>query len=286
MDLIEGIAELRARVQAWHRADERVALVPTMGNLHEGHLTLVREARAAATRTVVSLFVNPLQFAPGEDYAAYPRTLDEDRERLSAAGVDVLFAPTAEAMYTRAAAEQTRVSVPGLSRILCGASRPGHFDGVATVVCKLFNLVDPDIAFFGEKDLQQLMVIRRMVEDLCMRVEVRGLATVREPDGLAMSSRNAYLSEDERARAPLLYRTLCTVRDWIGEGIAIEEAEARALGELVRHGFEPDYVSVRSVRDLEPPRSDERDLVVLAAAKLGRARLIDNLRIDRVLARQ
>jgi pantoate--beta-alanine ligase len=249
-----------------------------MGNLHRGHLTLVREARTLADITVVSIFVNPLQFGPEEDFPAYPRTLERDRELLAAEGADLLFAPTAEAVYPRGQAEQTRVEVPGLSDILCGVSRPGHFTGVATVVCKLFNMVQPDVAVFGEKDFQQLRVIRRMTDDLSLPVEVRGVETVREPDGLALSSRNGYLTAAERARAPALYKTLCRARDHLEQGRAADAVEAEGRRELASARLAPDYFSVRRAEDLAAPAPADRDLVVLAAAYLGRARLIDNLR--------
>jgi pantoate--beta-alanine ligase len=279
---VDSLGELRNRRAAFGAAGERVAFVPTMGNLHDGHLELVRRGRALAPRVVVSIFVNPLQFGPGEDLASYPRTLARDVELLATAGADLLFAPSADAMYPRPAAEQTRVEVPGLSDILCGASRPGHFVGVATVVCKLFNMVQPEAALFGEKDFQQLAVIRSMVEDLCIPVEVVGVPTVREPDGLAMSSRNGYLTAEERERAPALYRALQAVAEAIEAGgsdlAALERAAAAAIDAA---GLRTDYVSVRRVRDLALPGAADEDLVVLAAAYLGRARLIDNLRARR-----
>ncbi len=279
MELIEQVTELRRRVAEWRRSALRIGLVPTMGNLHRGHLALVREARALADRTIVSIFVNPLQFGPQEDFAAYPRTMDQDRELLVTAGADLLFAPTVEAVYPRGQSGHTRVEVPGLSDVLCGASRPGHFGGVATVVCKLFNMVQPDIAIFGEKDFQQLLVIRRMSDDLSLPVEIRGAATVREPDGLALSSRNGYLTAEERTRAPALYRALCRARDRLQGGEMTELVEAQGTAELATAGLRPDYFSVRRAEDLAVPESADRDLVVLAAAYLGRARLIDNLRV-------
>ncbi len=284
LELVEPVPALRRRVQEWRRAGLRVAFVPTMGNLHAGHLTLVKEAQQAADRTVVSIFVNPLQFGPSEDFDAYPRTLEQDRVLLEGEGTDLLFAPSVQAVYPHGEAAQTRVEVPGLSEILCGASRPGHFVGVATVVCKLFNMVQPDVALFGEKDFQQLLVIRRMTGDLCMPVEVRGVATVREADGLAMSSRNAYLTSDERARAPRLYQALLRAAERLRQGAAAAEAERLGAAELDAEGMECDYFSVRRAQDLGPPSALDRDLVVLAAARLGRARLIDNLRVggDRV----
>ena len=281
---VGALAELRDRRAAFGAAGERVAFVPTMGNLHDGHLELVRRGRALAPRVVVSIFVNPLQFGPGEDLASYPRTLARDSELLAAAGADLLFAPSAETMYPRPPAEQTRVEVPGLSDILCGASRPGHFVGVSTVVCKLFNMVRPDLALFGEKDFQQLAVIRRMVDDLCIPVEVVGVLTVREPDGLAMSSRNGYLTAEERERAPALHRALQALTQAVEAGGSdLAALERAAAARIDAAGLRTDYVSVRRVRDLALPCDADEDLVVLAAAYLGRARLIDNLRVERRL---
>jgi len=279
LELIEEIPALRRRIWGWRQDGERIALVPTMGNLHEGHLALVREARRLADRTVVSIFVNPLQFGPKEDFGAYPRTLEQDRGLLEAEHTDLLFAPPVAVVYPNGQEAQTRVEVPGLSDILCGASRPGHFVGVATVVCKLFNMVQPDLAVFGEKDFQQLLVIRRMVEDLCLPVEVRGLATVREPDGLAMSSRNGYLTPEERARAPAFFRTLSRAGDRLRGGLLPREVEREGEEALTADGFRPDYFRVCRVSDLQPASSTDRDLVVLAAAYLGKARLIDNLSV-------
>ncbi|NEV61925.1 pantoate--beta-alanine ligase [Thiorhodococcus minor] len=283
MDQVERVAALRARVALWRAASERVALVPTMGNLHQGHLTLVREARARAERVVVSIFVNPLQFGPSEDLNAYPRTLAEDMRQLEAEGCDLVFTPTPEVVYPRGQEGQTRVEVPGISDILCGASRPGHFVGVATVVCKLLNMVQPDVALFGEKDFQQLMVIRRMVEDLDMPVQIVGVPIVREADGLAMSSRNGYLKPEERERAPALYRLLCQAADALRAGQAVDAVEEAARERLAEAGLRPDYVSVRSAVDLRVPCPQDDRLVILAAAYLGRARLIDNLQLRRPL---
>ena len=281
LETLAEITALRERVAAWRRAGERVGFVPTMGNLHAGHLALVTEARRLAERVVVSIFVNPLQFGPQEDFAAYPRTLARDQELLARVGTDLLFAPTVAAVYPRGQAEQTRVEVPGISDILCGASRPGHFVGVATVVCKLFNMVQPDLAVFGEKDFQQLQVIRLMTLDLSLPVAVHGLATVREADGLAMSSRNGYLTAEERARAPALYQTLRRCAERLRQGQDIATVEGQAGEEIAAAGFGPDYFSVRRAADLALPQAGDRELVVLAAARLGRARLIDNLRVER-----
>lgn len=281
LHLVDEISQLRQQVRAWRAAGERIALVPTMGNLHAGHMALVRAARSGARRVVVSLFVNPLQFGPREDLDTYPRTLEEDRARLHDAGVDLLFAPAAEAIYPRGLDEQTRIEVPGLSTILCGASRPGHFIGVATIVCKLFNMVQPDLAYFGEKDFQQLLVIGRMTEDLSLPVEIIGVPTVREDDGLAMSSRNGYLKPADRALAPALYRSLERAAALLREGRASAEVEQAGLATLKAAGFKADYFSVRRIEDLAEPTRQDRDLIVLAAAYLGGTRLIDNLRVQR-----
>lgn len=282
MQTVYTIAELRAPVTAWKRAGERVAFVPTMGNLHRGHIHLVARAREWASRTVASIFVNPMQFGPHEDFAAYPRTLEEDSRRLAAVGLDLLFAPGVAAVYPRPLEAMTHVTVPGLPAVLCGASRPTHFLGVTTVVTKLFNMVQPDVAVFGEKDWQQLVVIRRMAVDLDMPIEIVGVPTVREADGLAMSSRNGYLSPEERAVAPMLFATLQAMAErWrAGErnyAILEEEAKARLAGV----GFRPDYVEIRRADDLQRPSPEDAvaDLRIFAAAWLGRARLIDNLAI-------
>jgi len=280
MKRVQTLEALREQVRTWRVGGERVGFVPTMGNLHQGHLELVRQARQAADRVVVSIFVNPLQFGAGEDFSSYPRTLEADAEKLVGADVDLLFAPGVEVMYPRPQSEQTRVEVPGISDILCGASRPGHFAGVATVVCKLFNQVQPDVAVFGEKDFQQLLVIRRMVEDLDMPLEIGGYPTVREADGLARSSRNGYLTTEERVRAPALISTLRMVAEALESGrrdFAAIEQEASALLETA--GLKCDYLSIRRAGDLATPDPGDSDLVVLGAAFLGRARLIDNLRV-------
>ncbi len=280
METLGSVDSLRARVTGWRRAGERIAFVPTMGNLHEGHLQLVREARKLAPRVVVSVFVNPLQFGPGEDLDSYPRTLDADRAALEANGVDLLFTPSVETMYPRGVERSTVVEVPEVSEGLCGEFRPGHFTGVATVVARLFNLVQPDLALFGEKDYQQLAVIRRMVGDLAWPIGIHGVATVREPDGLAMSSRNQYLTEEERRVAPALYRVLREVADAVRTGHGDYRAlERQAMEALAAAGFNPEYVEIRHADSLRPVESGERNCVVLGAARLGVARLIDNVRV-------
>jgi pantoate--beta-alanine ligase len=282
MQVIARPDELRALVLEWRRQAQRIAFVPTMGNLHAGHGSLVSRARAMADRVIVSVFVNPLQFGPNEDFAAYPRTPDHDRALLESLGVDVLFAPGVHDIYPRGQASTARVHVPGLEDILCGAFRPGHFMGLATVVAKLLNLVQPDVALFGEKDYQQLMIIRRTAIDLCMPIEIIGVPTTREADGLAMSSRNRYLSAAERSTAPAIYAELEKARRAIESGerdfASLQNAGMRALQEA---GFRPDYFEVRDAATLEPPNADSSELVVLTAARIGRARLIDNVRVRR-----
>jgi len=281
---IETIARpelIRDRVQAWRKQGQRIALVPTMGNLHRGHATLVARARELADRVVASIFVNPLQFGPNEDFARYPRTPEEDRALLDQYQADLLFAPGVEEMYPPSKAPHTIVNVPDLSDILCGAVRPGHFAGVATVVAKLFNIVQPDVAVFGEKDYQQLAIIKRMTIDLCMPLEVVGVATVREPNGLAMSSRNRYLSVEQREQAGKIYSVLSAAAAQLKQGrrdfAALEQA---AIAELENSGFKTDYVSIRDADDLQPPHADSKRLVVLTAGRLGRARLIDNVQVS------
>jgi pantoate--beta-alanine ligase len=255
----------------------RVALVPTMGNLHRGHLALVERAAEQADCVVVSIFVNPLQFGPADDYARYPRTLEADVEKLESTGISYLFHPGVEEMYPGGQEAATWVEVPRISQELCGRSRPGHFRGVATVVNKLFNIVQPDLAVFGEKDFQQLLLIRRMVTDLAMPVRIIGVPTVREADGLAMSSRNAYLSPEERKIAPMLYRVLSDAATRIGTGDRdYTGLEGRVAQRLEAAGFRPDYVSVRRADTLTVPEAGDLHLVLLVAAWLGITRLIDN----------
>jgi pantoate--beta-alanine ligase len=278
MQTITRIAEMRALVRDWRFAREGIAFVPTMGNLHAGHASLIGAAHLHGRRVVASVFVNPLQFGPNEDYAAYPRTPDEDTALLEAQGVDVLFLPTVDEMYPQGVAGSTIVDVPELSGILCGAVRPGHFQGVATVVVKLLNLVQPDVGIFGEKDYQQLTIIRRSIEDLCLPVRIVGAPTVRADDGLALSSRNRYLNPQERAIAPEVYRALDRARRRLESGDTdVEGIEREGLAALVTAGFRPDYFEVRMAGTLAKPRGQNVDVVVLTAARLGRARLIDNV---------
>jgi pantoate--beta-alanine ligase len=278
MDTVTTIAAVREHVSRWHGEGRRIAFVPTMGNLHAGHVSLIEKARQHGDRFVASIFVNPMQFGPNEDFAHYPRTPTQDARMLADAGCDLMFMPDVAEIYPNGSERATRVEVPGLSSILDGEFRPGHFEGVATVVAKLFHIVEPDVAVFGEKDFQQLTIIRRMVADLCMPITVIGAATVREPDGLAMSSRNQYLTDEERRRAPVIHQTLRAAVERLRAGdrdfAAIESAGIEALE---RAGLRTDYFAVRRADDLGDPQRNARHLVVLTAARLGRARLIDNL---------
>ena len=281
MDTVTTITRVRERVRDWHAQGLRVAFVPTMGNLHAGHMSLIEAAREHGDRFVASIFVNPMQFGPNEDFAHYPRTPREDERMLAAAGCDLMFMPDVVEIYPNGPQNAARVEVPVLSHILDGEFRPGHFQGVATIVAKLFNIVQPDAAVFGEKDFQQLAVIRRMVADLCIPVAVIGAATLREADGLAMSSRNQYLTAAERGVAPLIHRLLQAARTRLLAGAAEQAVEAEGLAALSAAGFRPDYFAVRDARDLHPAQPHTRELVVLVAARLGKARLIDNLRVTR-----
>ncbi len=271
---------LRQTLREWRREGLSIALVPTMGNLHDGHISLLARAREIADRSVVSIFVNPIQFGRGEDYERYPSTLDADRAKLEAAGLDLLFAPNLAELYPGGIEEDTRVTVPALSDILCGEFRPGHFSGVATVVSKLFINTQPDYALFGEKDYQQVMVIRRMVRDLLFPVEIIGMPIIREADGLAMSSRNSYLKAEERRVAAGIYASLTRAADELRvHKQLIAALESRCAEELKALGMRPEYISVRNATDLTLPKAGDQDLIILAAAWLGGARLIDNIRV-------
>jgi len=279
---VTTIAAVRERVHGWRHEGLRIAFVPTMGNLHAGHVSLIESARRHGQRFIASIFVNPMQFGPNEDFAHYPRTPREDARMLADAGCSLMFMPDVAEIYPHGAERATRIEVPGLSRILDGEFRPGHFEGVSTVVAKLFHIVEPDVAVFGEKDFQQLTVIRRMVADLCMPVEIVGAPTVRDADGLAMSSRNQYLTPAERARAPQIYQALQAAAARLQNGDAdftgIERAGFQALESV---GFQPDYFSVRQAHDLSTAIANARHLVILTAARIGKARLIDNVQVRR-----
>lgn len=281
MKLVHSAVELRALVAEWRRDRLKVSMVPTMGNLHAGHYSLVRGARERGDRVVASVFVNPTQFGPNEDFTRYPRTLEADAQGLAAQDCDVLFAPGVETVYPFGTEAATRVEVVGVTETLEGTFRPGHFAGVATVVLRLLNLVQPDVALFGRKDYQQLLTIRRLVTDLCLPIEIVAAPTMREANGLAMSSRNQYLSADERERAAQIYRTLQYMRDGVLRGLALEVIETDAVAELDAAGFRTDYAAIRQATDLSPSRLGQCDgLVALIAARLGSTRLIDNLAID------
>ena len=282
MHIARSIPELKQVLAALRASGKRIAFVPTMGNLHAGHRQLMETARRHADAVVASIYVNPLQFGPQEDFSAYPRTYGADRTVLEAAGVELLFYPDDAVMYPRGREASTRVEVPGVSDILCGAARPGHFRGVATVVHRLLQLVSPDVALFGKKDYQQLLVIRLMTADFGLPVEIVGIDTVRDADGLAMSSRNGYLSPEERHIAPKLFATLQALAGQIqgAPWSSIADHETQAAEQLEIAGFRPDYVSVRRQQDLAIPGPADRQLVILAAAWLGRTRLIDNLELE------
>lgn len=280
MDTLSRVADLRTALSN-RRRDRIVGFVPTMGNLHDGHIELIRHCRDRCDIVVASVYVNPKQFGPTEDLAAYPRTPDEDAHKLASAGTDILFMPSDEAMYPNGHDGSTTVTLPTLRAELCGEFRPVHFDGVATVVTKLFNIVQPDLAFFGEKDFQQLVVLKRLVSDLNLPIEVIGVPTVRERDGLAMSSRNRYLSDADRAVAPVLHRTLTDIVYALQAGAKrFDGLEQTAKVALRSAGFEVDYVTIRNADSLEPAVEGDRNLRVLAAGTLGKARLIDNVGVE------
>jgi pantoate--beta-alanine ligase len=282
METVTTVTAVRERVGAWHREGLRVAFVPTMGNLHAGHVSLIEAARRHGDRFVASIFVNPMQFGPNEDFAHYPRTPHQDEQMLAAAGCNLMFMPDVAEIYPNGSERATRVEVPSLSRILCGEFRPGHFEGVTTVVATLFNIVQPDVAVFGEKDFQQLTVIRRMAADLCIPVQIMGAPTVRDEDGLAMSSRNQYLTDQERRIAPRIYEILtATAKRLQLDDNDFASLERKGFQLLEAAGLKPDYFAVREAKDLGTPRPDSNHLVVLTAARLGKARLIDNVQVRR-----
>ncbi|WP_159655640.1 pantoate--beta-alanine ligase [Vibrio atypicus] len=284
MQTFAEIAALREQIKQFKRDGRKIAFVPTMGNLHEGHLTLVKKAREHADVVVVSIFVNPMQFERADDLNNYPRTLEDDLAKLGGESVELVFTPTPEIIYPEGLDTQTSVDVPGLSTILEGASRPGHFRGVSTIVTKLFNIVQPDVACFGEKDFQQLAVIRKMTEDLALDIEIIGVPTVREMDGLAMSSRNGLLTLDERQRAPVLARTM----RWISSAIRggrddYDSVIEDASDQLRAAGLQPDEIFIRDARTLQTVTEDTTQAVILMAAFLGKARLIDNQVVEMVV---
>jgi pantoate--beta-alanine ligase len=279
--IIETLPMLRREIRRWRQAGKRIALVPTMGNLHDGHLTLVDEARQRADVVVVSVFVNPMQFDRADDLARYPRTLQDDCEKLNRHGVDLVFAPAPQAIYPQGTENQTFVEVPVLSALLEGASRPGHFRGVATIVSKLFNLVQPDVACFGEKDFQQLAIIRKLVADMGFDIDIVGVPTVRAKDGLALSSRNGYLTADERRLAPGLSQVMQSMAERLSNGERhIDEIIEQANAALQEKGFRPDGLAICDASTLQPLTVESQRAVILMAAWLGNARLIDNQQVD------
>lgn len=283
MQIVKDIDSLRTQIKAWQREGLTIGFVPTMGNLHQGHLTLVDNAKKRADKVVSSIFVNPMQFGANEDIDNYPRTMEADQEKLVAHGCDLLFTPTPDVVYPKGLDKQSFVEVLDVADGHCGESRPGHFRGVATVVCKLFNLVQPDFACFGLKDYQQVQVIQTMVEDLNMPIEIVPVATVREESGLALSSRNGYLTSEEKAIAPTLYQSM----QWLAERIKesdtadIETLAAEASAKIDSVGMRTDYINVVHARTLQPVNDKDKELVILAAAHCGKARLIDNLQFSR-----
>lgn len=281
MKVCQNAEQLRVLLSEWRNNNETIAFVPTMGNLHEGHLSLVEIAQQKANRVVVSIYVNPLQFSPDEDFTSYPRTLHEDLKKLEVTGVDLVFVPDTSMIYPDGEQHSTFVEVPVLSHIIEGEFRPGFFKGVATVVLKLFNMVQPDYAVFGEKDFQQLLIVRQMVKDLNLPIEIIGSAIKRETDGLAMSSRNNYLNSSDREKSRLLSETLADFCDQIKQGVSIEQAEKNCMHTLESHGFRVDYVTLREATRLDKVSQNNlmnKELIVLAAAKIGQTRLIDNIK--------
>ncbi|NHC03605.1 pantoate--beta-alanine ligase [Acinetobacter sp. 187] len=272
------IQGLSASLSSARQSRKTIGFVPTMGNLHQGHLNLVREARKICDVVVVSIFVNPIQFGPNEDFDSYPRTLEQDSNLLADVGCDIIFAPSVEQMYGKNK-RLTTISVSEITNDLCGAQRPGHFDGVAVVVTKLFNIVQPNFAFFGQKDYQQLAVIKQMVQDLNMPIEVIGVPITRAEDGLALSSRNGYLSEEHRATAPAIYKALKAAETDLKNGQALTDVLAQIRADLTAQGFEVDYVEARSPM-LQTLEQFDQDVVLFVAAKLGKTRLIDNLQVS------
>ena len=278
MQVVSTTEALREQLSEWRQTGDHIALVPTMGNLHRGHISLVKTARQHSERVVVSIFVNPTQFGDGEDYENYPRTLERDKLRLDRTNTDLLFVPDLETMYPFGIDNATSVTVPILTNDLCGSFRPGHFDAVTGVVSRLFSLVQPDAAVFGAKDYQQLTVIKRLVQDLSLPIEIVACPTVREEDGLALSSRNQYLTDSERTNAPQLFKKLREIGKDLESGKSnYDEMEKKAIADLEEIGFVPDYVSIRRAENLGSPDRDTDELVILAAAHMGKARLIDNL---------
>ncbi len=281
MKIFKKRYDLQLVLSEYRQSGQTIGLVPTMGNLHEGHLTLVDAARQQCQFVVATIFVNPLQFGPTEDLDKYPRTLDADIKLLESRHCDCLFVPSVSEMYPNGLQDQTLITVPGISEGHCGGSRPGHFSGVSTVVCKLFNLIQPDMAFFGEKDYQQLQVIKKMTSDLCLPLEIIGVPTVRMPDGLALSSRNNYLNEEQKRNAASLQQSLQATREKLLQGESNKATLQREARDFLRScGLKVDYFNISHAQSLEPASDSDTDLVILAAAWIGKTRLIDNIRVQ------
>lgn len=280
METVQDIKTLRSKINQWRREGKKIAFVPTMGNLHQGHISLVNAAKAQAEIVVASIFINPMQFGANEDIDNYPRTMADDQQKLIAAGCDLLFTPTPEIIYPKGLERQSYVEVPNVSDGYCGESRPGHFRGVSTVVCKLFNLVQPDSAYFGLKDYQQVQVIQTMVEDLSMPIEIVPIETVREASGLALSSRNNYLTEAEKAIAPALSHNIRWLAEQIKDNNDFIGLAKKAASNIDDTGMKTDYIHICHARTLQPASEDDKELVILAAAHCGKARLIDNLQVS------
>ncbi|MGJ8691134.1 MAG: pantoate--beta-alanine ligase [Thalassotalea sp.] len=281
MITVNNIQALREQISAWRKQGLTIGFVPTMGNLHAGHISLVAEAKKHADKIVASIFVNPMQFGVNEDIDSYPRTLADDQQKLSAQGTDLLFTPTADMIYPKGLDKQSYIEVPNVSEGYCGESRPGHFRGVATIVCKLFNLVQPDVACFGLKDYQQVQVIQTMVEDFSMPITIIPVATVREESGLALSSRNNYLTPAEKAIAPALNQSMQWLAQELKHNQAYDELIQQAIEKINAAGLRTDYLHVCHARTLNPATADDKSLVILAAAHCGKARLIDNLQVTK-----
>lgn len=280
MKTVYSINDAQTFVNEAKALGKTIGFVPTMGNLHDGHLSLIHKAREHADVVIVSIYVNPLQFGANEDLESYPKTLAEDQAQLKEQSVELLFAPSSNEIYPKGMEHHTAVAVEHLSNLHCGKSRPGHFTGVATIVCKLFNIVQPDVAVFGEKDFQQLAVIRNMVNDLCIPVKVVGAPIARNSEGLALSSRNGYLTRQELTIAPALYQMLQIAKEEIRSGRPYDHVLRDGLARLAKAGFKPDYLDICSRDSLLPATQQDKALVVLAAAYLGKARLIDNIQVD------
>lgn len=279
MQTVSDIASLRHQIRLWRQQGLKIAFVPTMGNLHAGHISLVTEAKKRADKVVASIFVNPMQFGANEDIDSYPRTLADDQQKLIIEGTDLLFTPTPEIIYPKGLDKQTFVEVPQVSEGYCGESRPGHFRGVATIVCKLFNLVQPDVACFGLKDYQQVQVIQTMVEDLSMPIEIVPVETTRAASGLALSSRNGYLTEEELAIAPALNENIRWLAEQIQTSTDFIGLAKRAADAINAQGLKTDYIHICHAKTLQPASEDDHELVILAAAHCGKARLIDNMQV-------